>query len=768
MLDLNTPPILYVFSSHRACNAFYAKQPEGFLPTAWSVQEFYSQISFVEGLIKIPESVRQALLMEAIKEVAKDAEEREAHLIVFEKSFLGYLDGSNFVARFFNELAKFDIDIAQIPTKDIYGDYQHHLEVLERIHSHYKASLQARGYYDPILGIRPTLMPQVLRKFARIEFYLEGFLSKFEQEMLLEIASHAPLFVHITSDRYNQSCLRFLGVNLKEEHSYILDMQALSRGENPIVQATPQAPLCADHISIYAFNQRLDQVGLALQRVQEWLSEGLDPSTLAIITPSAEILSALKLLDLGHNLNFARGENVQEVFAPLFKDLEVLKTTLQTCQTSNPLTTLQEHTQALLEKHTAHKLQDFHQEFFETYHAIASSLQQYSASDLLELYMRNLQEVRLDHTTGGKVKVLDVLECRGLHFERIVILDFNDRLVPSVQDSDLFLNTFTRTALGIPTLEDRENLQKHYYYQLLKNTAHVDIAYSCAQNTIPSKMLAELSLETPLPEKEEKEFVIFPQARTWEYVLDKITERIPSDFKFSATKIKDFMACKRRFYLQYLAKLTPAPQESFNMGSLLHTILEAYYSGSHYQNTHAPITFDSFLKTAQSLESYANLNALQRLELEVVAQKLAPFFACETGKLAQARVVACEQRFETSIGGFSFSGIIDRIDQNSAGGYDLLDYKFKSALKPQEEGYQLAIYALGAQSLGYTPEHIYFYDLKEGCLLEKSLSELQEDQEGLLEVLESCQQTIDFDQTEDRSACTYCAYVDMCGRETSN
>ncbi|WP_104749352.1 PD-(D/E)XK nuclease family protein [Helicobacter cynogastricus] len=764
---LDHAPILHVFSSRRACNAFYAAQEEGFLPTAWSVQEFYNQISYVEGLLKIPESVRRVLLLETIKQVSQEGRALEG-LVVFKKSFLGYLDGSDFVARFFNELAKFGIEIAQIPTKDIYGDYQYHLEILERIHTRYRASLQAHGFYDPILGVRPTLMPQVLSKFARIEFYLEGFLSKFEQEMLLEIAQHVPLFIHLTSDRYNQSCLRFLKVDLKEERSYVLDMQALRKEENPIVQEHAQKPFSPDHIRLYGFTQRLDQVGLALQRVQEWLSEGLEPSKLAIITPSAEILSALKLLDLGHNLNFARGENVQEVLAPLFKDLEGLKTTLQTCQTSNPLATLQEHTQALLEKHDTHKLQDFHQEFFETYSTIIPNLQNYSPSDLLELYIRNLQEVRLDHTTGGKIKVLDVLECRGLQFERIVILDFNDRFVPSVQDSDLFLNTFTRTALGIPTLRDKENLQKHYYYQLLKNTAHVDIAYSSAQNALPSKMLADLGLKTPPLGNKEKEFVIFPQARVWGYVQDKIADRIPQDFRFSATKIKDFMACKRRFYLQYLAKFTPAPQESFNMGSLLHAILCAYYSGSHYQNTHAPITLDHFLKTAQSLESYVSLNALQRLELEVVAQKLAPFFAHEAKRLAQARVVACEQRFETSIGGFVFSGIIDRIEQNSAGSYDLLDYKFKSTLKPQEEGYQLAIYAFGAQSLGYTCENADFYDLKKGSLPEKSPFKLQESQEELVKILESCRQVIDFDQTEDRHACTYCAYVDMCGRETLN
>ncbi|CCF81644.1 hypothetical protein HBZS_120950 [Helicobacter bizzozeronii CCUG 35545] len=46
--------ILYVFSSRRACNAFCAQQEDGFLPTIWSVSEFYSQVSYVPHLQKNP------------------------------------------------------------------------------------------------------------------------------------------------------------------------------------------------------------------------------------------------------------------------------------------------------------------------------------------------------------------------------------------------------------------------------------------------------------------------------------------------------------------------------------------------------------------------------------------------------------------------------------------------------------------------------------------------------------------------------------------
>ncbi|WP_120953205.1 PD-(D/E)XK nuclease family protein [Helicobacter sp. L8] len=768
MLDLNTPPILYVFSSRRACNAFYAKQPEGFLPTTWSVQEFYSQISFVEGLVKIPESVRQVLLMEAIKEVAKEGALIEG-LVVFEQSFLGYLDGSAFVAHFFNELAKFGVSMDQIPTKDIYGDYENHLAVLKRIGDCYQAILKQLGYYDAILGARPTLLTPVLEKFARIEFYLEGFLSAQEQEMLYQIAKSVPLILHVDCDRYNKHFLHFLGLDLQEEYSYSIDLQAKLRQEPSIIKAHPQTPLDVQTVRLYNFNGRLDQVGLALCRVQEWLKEDLDPSTLAIITPSAQILGALKLLDLGHNLNFARGQEAKEVFTPYFNALEALKASWQTLPPTcaNPLQTLQERCSHLLQTtpiQAKSKLVAFCQEFFETYARIAPTLRHYSTLDLLELFMRALQDLRVDDVSGGKIKVLDVLECRGLSFDRVVILDFNDRLVPHIKDSDLFLNTLTRHALGLPTLQDKQNLQKHYYYQLIKHSTHTDIAYSSANNAIPSKMIAQLGLGACLSTLEGA-FTLFLNARPLAHLQESYIETLPQDLGLSASKLRDFLDCKRRFYLKYVKQLTPPPQEGVNQGSLLHHALQAYYNSEVYSHTHAPINAQTLLESLQALPKWGALSALERFKMEVVVRKLSNFFACEETLLQEAQVVACEEKFETSFAGFAFTGIIDRLDLCADGTYRLLDYKFKSQVAPKDQDYQLAIYTLGARALGYPQDRlrVYFYDLKKGSLVEKSSEEIAGDLDALQACLQECQGVIEFSQTLDRKTCRFCPYTDICG-----
>ncbi|BEG57906.1 hypothetical protein NHP21005_15940 [Helicobacter sp. NHP21005] len=319
---------LYVFSHQRACKAFLAKQPDGFLPPTLSAKDFYDQVSYVPNFAKIPKGVRQLLLANAIERVLKDLPEKENHLLVFERSFLGYLESSNFVGRFFNELAKFDLDIFAIQERDIYGDYTHHLEVLENIYTHYTTQLKELGFYDPILRLKPEIIPQVLQKFLRIEFYLGGSLNLYEQKLLFDMGSFVPIFLHFSVDRYNQRFLDFLHLELKEDHRYKIDLQALLKGENPMIQSTPK-PL-TKNIKIHHFNTRLEQVGLALAKVQEWLEAGLEPTKLAIITPDSSLTAHLHLLDTQRNLNFAHGQNVKWVYQDYFEALKNLQPTPNT------------------------------------------------------------------------------------------------------------------------------------------------------------------------------------------------------------------------------------------------------------------------------------------------------------------------------------------------------------------------------------------------------------------------------------------------------
>ncbi|WP_281746864.1 PD-(D/E)XK nuclease family protein [Helicobacter suis] len=760
---LEEKPVLYVFSSRRACNAFYAKQQDGFLPVVWSVKEFYNQISFIEGLLKVPRSVRQVLLAHAIKEVAQNLPESTEHLLVFEKSFLGYLDSSTFVAHFFNELAIFDLDMNQIESQDIYGDYANHLEVLKRILAHYQEQLEKHRFYDRILRIEPTLISAVLEKFTRIEFYLEGSLNNQEQRLLFKVASLVPVFLHVNCDRYNKDFLGFLKLDLEVNHYYKLDLSALLQGKPAIIKKQEQN-LQVDHIRVYGFKTRLEQVGLALLRVQEWLQDGLDPSTLAIITPDSSITAYLKLLDIENNLNLAHGQDVEWVYFAYFQALKNLQINPPTLNAS-PLEELDKVCKQAMEqvyptppKH----LQDFHEDFYNNLMSIKSLLKDYPLADLLELYLQELKKQRIDDVSGGKVRVLDVLECRGLSFERVVLLDFTDHLVPCIPDHNLFLNSTTRARLNIPTLKDHENLQKHYYYQILQNTKQVNIAYYVDDKTTHSKMLLELDLNTQMSPAN---FALFPPENKHDYLDEECKGKVLEGFSFSATKFNDYLTCPRRFYLKYIKNLTPPSKDQFNMGTFLHKLLKKHYE--EHKNT--PVKASDLLELAQDEQ----LNALQRLEFEVAVDKMSAFFEKEKEILQSREVLVCEKKFKTSIAGFTFNGKIDRIDRLEDGSYAILDYKYKSkdklkvdTLENMEESqdYQLSIYHLAlASSLQDARIRVYFYDLKKGELLEEYLQVVHFKQEQLQNQLKKLTSIMPFEKRPNKDNCSYCPYMDICG-----
>ncbi|CRF45985.1 PD-(D/E)XK nuclease family protein [Helicobacter heilmannii] len=751
---------LHVFSHQRACKAFLAKQPEGFLPATLSVKDFYAQASYVPNLIKIPKSVRQLLLASAIKKVLDELPENK-NLLVFDRSFLGYLESSSFVGRFFNELAKFNLDIFSIQERDIYEDYSNHLSVLERIYTHYTTQLRELGFYDPILRLKPKILPKVLQKFSHIEFHLGGSLSLYEQELLFAMGALVPIFLHLSVDRYNERFLDFLHLELKEDFYYKIDLQALLKGKDPILKSTPKPP--TKNIKIHHCNTRLEQVGLALTKVQEWLEAGFESSRLAIITPDSSLATHLHLLDTKRNLNFAHGQNVKWVYQDYFKALKELKPSANT----PPLEDLNTQCLALMEQLNILKsLQDFHQEFYSA-HARVQEVLDYGFADWLELYTRALKEERVDDTTGGKVKALDVLECRGLEFDKVVILDFTDQFVPSLNDYDLFLNSKIRTHLNMPTLKDKQNLQKHYYYQILQNSQEVDIAYHSANDATHSKMLLELGLEGRIVKNA---FTLFPPENKHAYIEDTCIAKIPPGFKFSATSMNHFVSCPRRFYLKYLQGLNAPENNNADMGSFLHALLKTHYE----KHPQTPISAQILLEGAKATPKWQEMNALDKLSFEVAVDKMEKFFMKESERLERGRVVACEKPFVFSFEGFSLRGQIDRIDALDDGSYVLIDYKYKSSkdLKTdslesvaESQDFQLSLYTLASTKELSAPLQAGFYSLKDGELKIESQEVLHAKQECLKEILNALKQPFDFVKNPSKKNCQYCSYQDICGVE---
>ncbi|GAA7745807.1 ATP-dependent deoxyribonuclease AddB [Helicobacter pylori] len=766
---------LFVFSSTRRLKHFYLEQGEGFLPSAMSMGSFFEQAFYIPNKKKIPNSARQILMIDTIKAIAKEKKSLLEGLLLFENSFLGYLESTSFLFDLFDELSSACIKLNELSSKDIYLDYEKHLEVLEMIYDRYIKKLEGLGFYDKIMQEKPAILKEFFEHFSSIEWHLDGFMSVFERQCLLEVAELVPITLHLSCDKYNQKFLEFLNLKLETDCDYSIDFKTqkiLSQTFND-QKIEPK---------LYANSSYLKQSALVLQTIEEYLQQDNDPNKMAIITPNADFLPFLKLLDKNNNLNFAMGlwAKNSPYYTELVKILEDLETGGFDLSAS-PLLDLESLTLALLEQQSSKEkapLKETHSQIMHQYHLLKDTLKNYSLKDLLHLYLQEFEaNFRLDDSSGGKIRVMDTLETRGMQFDKIVIVDFNETCVPSLKDCDLFLNSALRKSLNLPTLLDKKNLQKHYYYQLFKNSKEITLSYIESETSKVSNMLLELDL--PI-EPIKDAYTLFAPTPLKDYQEEEIKAAIPKDFSFSASSLNAFLTCKRRFYYHYMKCFKESPKDENNsaVGSLLHELLK-----EAYEKDKNPYALEERL--IWLLETRENITPKERLDALVALKKIQAFYKKEQQRFnTKIKILDLEKSFETAIQGVVFKGRIDRIDKAADNEIILLDYKFKSDLKldnmnktqrgglsPKEiaqisTDYQMAIYAFALKNLGYKdPIKAFFYDLRKGELLEEDELVLQAKMDHLeFSLIPKLKQEVDFEKTLEVKDCEYCSFKDMCNR----
>ncbi len=766
---------LFVFSSTRRLKHFYLEQGEGFLPSAVSMGSFFEQAFYIPNKKKIPNSVRQILMIDTIKVIAKEKKSILEGLLLFENSFLGYLESTSFLFDLFDELSSACIKLNELSFKDIYLDYEKHLEVLEMIYDRYVKKLEGLGFYDKIMQEKPAILKEFFEHFSSIEWYLDGFMSVFERQCLLEVAELVPITLHLSCDKYNQKFLEFLNLKLETDCDYSIDFKTqkiLSQTFND-QKIEPK---------LYANSSYLKQSALVLQTIEEYLQKDNDPNKMAIITPNADFLPFLKLLDKNNNLNFAMGLGAKN--SPYYTELVKILEDLQTsdCNLSeSALLDLENLTLPLLEQQSSKEkapLKEAHSQIMHQYHLLKDTLKNYSLKDLLHLYLQEFEaNFRLDDSSGGKIRVMDTLETRGMQFDKIVIVDFNETCVPSLKDCDLFLNSALRKSLNLPTLLDKKNLQKHYYYQLFKNSKEITLSYIESETSKASNMLLELNLHI---EPIKDAYTLFAPSPLKDYQEEEIKAAIPKDFSFSASSLNAFLTCKRRFYYHYMKRFKESPKDESNsaVGSLLHELLK-----EAYKKDKNPYALEERL--IWLLETRENITPKERLDTLVALKKIQAFYTKEKERFnTKIKILDLEKSFETIIQGVIFKGRIDRIDKTADNEIILLDYKFKNDLKldnmskTQRGGlspieiaqistdYQMAIYAFALKNLGYKePIKAFFYDLRKGELVEEDELILQAKMDHLeFSLIPKLKQEIDFEKTLEVKDCEYCSFKDMCNR----
>jgi len=546
---------------------------------------------------------------------------------------------------------------------------------------------------------------------------------------------------------------------------------------------------------VYAVEEREEQIAIAFKEIEEMVRSGISPEEIVLILPDESFKEHFTLFDTHNNLNFAMGydysngrvykslealyrywqsrdEESQKLLERYGFDIEALDTLvsskkIKTVDFFSIIDGLGLHESQLVD---GEKKEKFNERVYEKYLHFIKVLEheEMSQNEWLFLWLKSLSKVTMDDVRGGLVTVMGVLETRGVSFEGVVIVDFNEGVVPAISSKDQFLNSQVRAFANLPTKHDREALQKQYYKRLLEQAKNAVILYSTSDNKLPSKFLYELGLGEAKPVQAQFD-LLYSEKSQMQAQSDPVVEHFDaSAITWSASRLKTYLECKRKYYYRYLQKLQAKPEEELNEGAFLHSLLDhlhreqdSYTSKEEIQKN-IDILLDKLLPFDDASTNYKKLLWKAKLKGYVESQ-IAHFNA-------QWKVVEREKEFLGEIGGLRFKGRIDRIDQNPTHTL-VIDYKSGSTKEAQKtknfetlNDLQMSIYH-HLLSPKYQNITLAFVKLFEGGEVEE-ITALEEKNERLSEVIIELKQTKSFvaEKCEDLQRCKWCEFTLMCGR----
>lgn len=201
-------------------------------------------------------------------------------------------------------------------------------------------------------------------------------------------------------------------------------------------------------------------------------------------------------------------------------------------------------------------------------------------------------------------------------------------------------------------------------------------------------------------------------------------KHLPSNFRYSFSKIESFRHCPMSFYLTYIEN--PGDHDELpgyfsQFGQLMHSLLQEYFEGklpSFLLASEWQSRYDSAVTVPAPAfpTGFGEKNYLAALD----------YLNNFTGLPDNLEVLTVEKKFVLNISGYQVSGIADLVLRNKeTGGIIIWDHKTKSdnSIKKELQTYrkQLYLYAMWVkEEFGIWPESLAFNMVKSNRLIEET------------------------------------------------
>lgn len=755
-----------------------------FLPNFITMNEFLSKLCIVKDFKIIDDDTRVLLLLEA-------SDFKKFSSLKIERNFFTFTKNSSYIFKFFEELSHELYDISKLNDFDIYGDFEEHISILQELYIRYEKLCKEKKILDKIfLPKLYTFNDSYLKNHKEISITVDGHLTNFEFELLEKCTQESAVNILFNTSRFNkkmQAKFLDLGIELEEGYTYKISLNSKS-------VLSKNKRLINKNIHCESLSESLLQIAFIKQKLYEFVRKGYKAENIAVILPDEKIALKLKSFDDKSNFNFAMGESFKhtQMYAKLNASLQALDqkskenyARLDRVGDTLYVKLLSIYHSDVSEVDVIGLLKEYAEEFSNkrelkiyaeelySFKNVLFYMQGMSVKSLLSLFLQRLASRSLDDVRGGKVTVMGVLETRSVEFDAVIIVDFSDSNVPKKSDKDMFLNTHIREIANLPTMSDRENLQKHYYDLLISNSKEVAISYVNSNESSASRFLKQLGIEEKNEYNESAYAEILFESSPMKKEEEKEIRQSYSfkDKKISATRLKAFLTCKRKYYYKYIEHIyshdipKDMPKE-YEIGNHVHSALATLYKKQNIYTSVEKLQKD----LNKELEAVKGESELDAYLIAMQKKRLEKFCSLEVSRFNEGwSVLSCEESFECKFAGATLIGNIDRIDKRENEIF-VLDYKTGSYTLynknnfPDATDFQLEFYYLLSSGLGNN-EGCAFYDLKESkivneAFLEEKLAVLESNIKDLLQLEE-----INFEKCEDIKSCLYCEFATICGRD---
>lgn len=783
---------LLIFPTSRAIRSYITKQKEinTLLPFVLTIDDFFKKSIILKDKKYCDEEQRFLFLKEAIKNT-------NVKKLGISDNFTKFLKQNDYIYRFFLELSSEKVDIESIKSIDTYDYYIEHLEILQEIRKNYLQILDENSYVDRInISQHYKINKNFLKKFENIELVFEGYFTKVEFDMINDISKEIKLIINFYSNEYNQKSLEVFKDSLNEEiqidYKYKIDLSQKEIIKKDKIENK------LNSLEIKGFNSRINQISYIKSSIVKSVQNGVNPSDIALVLPDESFASVIQLFDNEKYFNYAMGRSIKNY--KLYQVAYAINSYLNEDEIKNSKNIeflnldkmyIDKNIKTIWKKISTKESFDFicdyiksledNEEILEKYDEVIYKLKILLFSnenhillkDLYKIFLQKISKITLDDVNSGKITVLGLLETRSINFDTVIICDFNESFIPKKSVKDKFLSSKIKKLSNLPTQFDRESLQKYYYKRLITSCKNVFVSYVNSDTNQISRFANELfdkQISTDINDNSYKH--ILYNNHSISHFDEKIVDKIDlTKFEWSATSFKIYLECKIKFYLQYILKIyehtISLKPKGFELGSIIHTILEKFYKEKLYLES------DSSFKLEELFNEYRSENPFLILDLEIWKKKIKEFFDYDLKRLENAKVISCEQPFNISFEDIKIKGVIDRIDL-VGDYYEVIDYKTSSALKvdtlknfDKSKDFQLEFYYLAMSALYNTDKiNTYYYDLSNTLLVEEIAldKKLELLVEKFNELKEISKNEISFDKCEEKSTCMYCAYTTICNR----